>query len=193
MRTNSLHLLCALFTLSCTGSSGAFERALLRQPQDTANRPVTFDPLLGSWTIDVTYFPGTDSSFTHPGEWHFASVLEGRAVQDVWRVTAPDENGQPGLRGYGTTVRTWDPEIQAWRSTWIGVLNATVTTFIGRAVGSEIRLEPERMEPGEMYRWVFFEIATDSFRWRAESSSDSGATWRVEQAMRARRSRATTQ
>jgi hypothetical protein len=178
----------AMSLVGCGSGRGSFMSALTKPAPAAATLPSTFDPLLGSWSLAVTYAPGTDSAVTWPGEWHFARVLEGRAIQDVWRVVATDSAGMARLRGYGTTLRTWDPAIEAWRSTWIGVLNATVTPFIGRTVNGEILLEPAQQDSAQLYRWVFFDIRARTFRWRAELSEDKGKTWRVEQEMYAKRS-----
>ena len=41
--------------------------------------------LVGSWQLDVLHYKGEDvSSQNLQGEAHFAWVLEGRAIQDLW-------------------------------------------------------------------------------------------------------------
>src|SRR4051812_8763384 len=45
-----------------------------------------------------------------PAEAHFAWVLEGRAVQDVWIMPRRGQRSGPRpLDTYGTTLRLWDP------------------------------------------------------------------------------------
>jgi hypothetical protein len=177
--------LMALF--ACRATSDSFREAVAGVLDGApAGLPPTFDPLLGSWVLSVTYAPGTDSARTWPGQWDFEKVLGGRAIQDVWRV---DDRGAIGssLKGYGTTIRVYDPELLAWRSTWIDVLQPTVTRFLGRAVNGEIELTPLDVDPGEQFRWVFYDLTDSTFRWRAESSPDSGRTWLIAQEIRARR------
>ncbi len=79
---------------------------------------------------------------TRHGEWQFGWILEGRAIQDVWMVPAPEAHrrGEPWT-GYGTTIRVYDPHLGAWRVTWNGVLTGTVMHFIARQQGGEIVLE----------------------------------------------------
>jgi hypothetical protein len=166
-----------------------FTRGLVAPRADSAGATLLrpFGRLVGTWDLDVTYYPEAGEPETLPGEWHFAWVLEGRAVQDVWRVWTPAGDARGPWLGLGTTVRVFDADLGAWRSTWISALTSSVTPFIGREVDGELRLEPEVVGGPERYRWVFFEVRDDTFRWRAESSTDGGVTWRIEQAMWATR------
>jgi hypothetical protein len=103
-------------------------------------------------------------------------------VQDVW--TSID--GKSGEEiPWGTTIRFYDPKIDAWRSTWVSPRQGAVKTFIGRKVGEKVVLE-RRNEDGHSVRWVFSEISQDSFRWHSEESLD-GESWAVREAMRVRR------
>ena len=78
--------------------------------------------LVGSWDLDVGVYWGNDvSSHGLKGEAHFGWALEGRAIQDVWIMPKlADRTGPPNkqLNMYGTTLRVWDPTIQAWQITW---------------------------------------------------------------------------
>lgn len=185
MRQGGVLLVAAL--AACRPAADPFMTALAGVPGSAPpGTPATFDPLLGSWDLAVTYAPGTDSARTWPGRWDFHAVLGGRAIQDVWQVS--DTTGTAGaLRGYGTTIRVYDPELRAWRSTWIGVLRPVVTRFIGREMDGGIELSPVDADPGERFRWVFSDLTDSTFRWRAESAPDSGRAWTVQQEIRARR------
>jgi hypothetical protein len=121
------------------------------------------------------------------GEWHFAWVLEGRAVQDVWIVPPRAERPHEiDPYEYGTTLRFYDPRIDAWRSTWIGPVKGLVIPFIARQVSSEIVLEGHNPE-GLPIRWIFSEITPHSFRWRSNVSKDGGQSWQGIQEMGVRR------
>ena len=113
------------------------------------------------------------------GELHFGWVLGGRAVQDIWIVPGRGEPGEggPPLAFHGSTIRFYDPAIDAWRSTWIEPVNGRVRRFIGRPAGDDILLLSDEDEP--QLRWRFTDITPDSFRWRAEISHDGGATWEL--------------
>jgi len=94
--------------------------------------------------------------------------------------------GTESLYEYGATLRFFDPDIQAWRSTWIGPMNHVVRPFIARQVEDEIILEGS-FTPDNQTRWIFSQITLTSFRWRNIVSSDNGATWITVQEMTAQR------
>ncbi len=142
-----------------------------------------FGRLVGSWDLDVAYHHEDGRIEHRQGEWHFAWILEGRAIQDVWRVPGTGAGDPP--RGYGTTIRAWDPELEAWRVTWVSGLGGGTTSFIASAIGGEIVMESQGED--ETFRWIFSNITDDSFHWRALGSPDGGRTWVVAQEMDARR------
>ena len=78
--------------------------------------------LCGSWDLVVLRYRGVDVSTQRlTGEMHAGRVLEGRAVQDVWIMPARDDRtstSDPTMNMYGTTLRSWDASIQAWRIAW---------------------------------------------------------------------------
>jgi hypothetical protein len=152
---------------------------------DHADQLRLFGRFVGAWDVE---WLGTDPDgrpATMIGELHFGWVLGGRAVQDVWRVPAC-LSAPAGLRPfYGTTLRCYDPAIEAWRSTWIDPLNGRVRRFIGRPDGDGIILDGLDDEPPE--RWCFRDITPDSFRWTGEVSQDRRQTWVLEEQMIIRR------
>jgi hypothetical protein len=141
------------------------------------------DRLVGSWDLDVAYYHDDGRVEHRPGEWHFAWILDGRTVQDVWRVPATEPRAAP--RGYGTTIRAWDPDLGAWRGTWVSELSEGTTTFIASAVAGEIVMESQGEE--EIFRWIFSDITPESFRWRAVRTADRGRSWQIVQERDARR------
>ena len=107
----------------------------------------------------------------------------GTAVQDVW-IGYPEGSEKMGL--YGTTVRFYDSEIDAWRSTWLSPLKRYVQTFIARKIDNEIVLEEKNFKDYPT-KWIFSEITKKSFRWHAEESHDSGKTWKLTEEMQIQR------
>ena len=155
-----------------------------------AGKLALYGRFIGSWQLDVTYYPGGGTPLRAEGEWHFAWALDGRAVQDVWIFPARHlrQGGQPAepWHMYGTTVRWYDPTIDAWRITWFDPSRPFELRQIGRAVGPDIvQLGEDRN--GLYDRWRFVEIGADSFRWLADRSWDRGANWTLLMEMQARR------
>lgn len=148
--------------------------------------------LIGSWELDVCHYKAVNvSALGIKGEVHFGWVLEGRAVQDVWtmprraeRTTGMDKANNM----YGTTLRVWDPAIQAWRITWINPVTGHREEQIGRRSGKDIVQVGARPD-GTPTRWMFTEITPDSFHWAGESLLPDGKTWKLEGEFRAKRMR----
>lgn len=81
-----------------------FIKALVSAEKNT-ELPETFNyfgKLIGSWKID---YVESSHSAAIQGEWYFAWVLEGMAVQDV--IILPDYE-------YGTSLRIFNPNTHAW-------------------------------------------------------------------------------
>ena len=145
--------------------------------------------LVGSWTLDVRRYAGADTPGLR-GELHAAWVLEGRAIQDVWVVPprGAQRQGDAAANGnvYGTTLRVYDPRIDAWQIQWTDPVTQSYLSMIGRREGSDI-VQLGKSPDGNMIRWSFCEITQESFRWRGEVSVDNGATWRLDVEFLARR------
>jgi hypothetical protein len=155
--------------------------------QELAGELELFGQFVGSWDVSVTNYNRDGSARPIPAEWHFAWALGGHAIQDVWIAPSREARARDGSDGeWGTTIRFFDREIDAWRSTWLGPRHHVVMPFVARRVGDEIVLEGS-FEAGVTTRWIFSEITSHSFSWRSVESSDCGETWRLNQDMKARR------
>src|SRR5439155_12465010 len=89
-------------------------------------------------------------------------------------------DGDP-LIGYGTTLRFYDPKIDAWRIVWASASYHNFTLFTARRRGGEIVMDGEGVQPA--VRWVFSDVTPQSFRWRALASKDGWNTSEVQQEM----------
>ena len=147
-----------------------------------------YGQFVGEWELEWTGYQNGAPALTERGEWIFAWILEGRAVQDVWIIPERARRGEPGVPEgeYGTTIRIYDPQDDVWKITWSGPLNGARRTFLGRKEGDEIVQEGER-ESGEALRWIFSDITATSFRWQSFVSPDDGVTWERAEEMRVRR------
>jgi hypothetical protein len=166
---------------------------LLAAPARSSEIPESADAygwLVGSWELDVLRYWAVDLSAKGlKGEAHFGWALEGRAIQDVWimpRVRERRPNLDPHMNMYGTTLRVWDPSIQAWQITWTNPAGDHHERQIGRRVGNDIVQIGARAN-GTPTRWIFSEITGDSFHWTGESLTADGKTWMLEGEFRAKR------
>jgi hypothetical protein len=144
-----------------------------------------FGQIVGAWDLEWHGRDHAGAPIVVRGALHVGWILGGRAIQDVWRVPL-DPNDARRMRAFhGTTIRFYDPRVDAWRSTWLDPLNGRVRRFLGRSVGGIIVLEGLGEDPQE--RWTFRDVTLDSFRWRGEQSTDGRRTWAIEDEMYARR------
>ncbi len=148
-----------------------------------------FGQLVGSWDIEARYFtPDGMVTQERRGEWHFGWALDGRAIQDVIISPPRAEQRQTGapFHEYGTTVRFYDPRLDAWQVTFVAPIFGGIVNLIARPASDGIVLEG-RAPDGKRYRWTFSEITADAFRWRGYWSVDEGQTWVLDEEMHARR------
>ena len=147
--------------------------------------------LVGTWEMDVTTIAEDGATHQGQGEIHAGWVLQGRAIQDVWMIPRlrdrkPGIEQLPGAGNwYGTTLRIYDPRIDAWRILWSDPATNFFTQQLGRADGPRIVQTGADPRGGTM-RWVFSEIEPNSFHWTAERAPVEGR-WRREVDIRARR------
>lgn len=151
-----------------------------------------YGQFVGDWTTETTEFLPDGAKRMSQWDARFQWVLEGRAIQDIW-ITPPRSEGsvawhEEGNR-YSTTLRVYDPKIDAWNIIWINPPNALIIRQLARKVGDEIVQLADLDPSGAVSRWVFRDITRDSFRWCNERSSSNGHEWKLVQEMQARRVR----
>src|SRR5262245_21940212 len=90
-------------------------QTILRVPARSPEIPESADAygwLVGSWELDVLRYAGMDVSDRGlKAEAHFAWVLEGRAVQDLWIMPRRCDRSPTlgkSMNMYGTTLRVWN-------------------------------------------------------------------------------------
>jgi hypothetical protein len=123
--------------------------------------------LPGSWETDGVIHRPDGGRVEKRGEIHAGWILGGRAIQDVWALADSF---------YGTTLRIYDPQQNAWHIHWHDTLKQYYPRQIGRAEGPDI-VQLGRSDAGGLMRWRFTEIRPDSFHWIADVSSGEGANW----------------
>lgn len=85
-------------------------------------------------------------------------------IQEVW--ISPPQNARENVstkrNTYGTTLRVYDPKIDAWHILWINPITQTYNTMIGRKIGDEI-IQEYHDDDGTLNQWIFTEITPKSF------------------------------
>lgn len=158
-------------------TSGFINALISPAPADRAEKMKLYGWLIGDWVFDAVVHKDDSATHVGKGEIHFVWALGGRAIIDVWIL--------PGLF-YGSTLRVYDPAIDAWHIHWSDPLKQFYTRQIGRAQGADI-VQIGDMGNGVYLRWRFSEIASGFFRWTGERSLDSGTTWHLQADFKARR------
>ena len=135
---------------------------------DRAAKMVLYGRFVGSWEMKSVVHDEKGGRQQGPdGEIHFEWSLQGRAIIDVWIL--------PGVF-YGTTLRVYDPEIDAWHILWSDPLKQFYARQLGRAEGDDI-VQVGDDGKGTPLRWRFTNITPRSFHWTGERSPDGGASW----------------
>lgn len=146
--------------------------------------------LIGSWELTVHCYWGIDVAARGiKGEAHFGWILEGRAMQDVWIMPPRSQRTakmDKTMNMYGTTLRVWDPSIEAWRITWFNPAGDHYEEQIGRLIGNDV-VQIGTRHDGTPTRWMFTEITPNAFHWLGEALEADGKTWRLEGEFRAAR------
>jgi len=168
-------------------------QALLISEQRSLEIPESADVygwLCGSWDLAVIRYRAIDVSARGlTGEVHASRVLEGRAVQDVWIMPRSEHRKaetDPAMNMYGTTLRSWDPNIKAWRIAWTNPVSGHREEQVGNWNGRDIVQNGTRAD-GTKTRWTFTEIENDSFHWRGEALYPNATTWTLEGEFHAKR------
>jgi hypothetical protein len=152
---------------------------------DRAEKMKLYAWLVGRWEMDVVAHE--ESGATHPGrgEIYAGWVLQGRAIQDVWMIP-PLADRRPDIaplpvagNWYGTTLRIYDPQLDAWRILWNDPATGFHSEQVGRARGKDI-VQEGTLANGAVLRWIFTDITANSFHWSGELSLDGGRTWRMQ-------------
>jgi hypothetical protein len=150
---------------------------------DRAEKLQLYGQFIGDWDSRIVAYAPDGTRHESSGEIHFGWILQGRAIQDVWMIPRLEERPVAArfpIAGnwYGTTLRIYDPTIDAWRIYWLDPATNAFRHQIGRPRGDDI-VQEGKGENGALSRWSFTEIRPDSFHWLGEASADGGTNWRL--------------
>lgn len=143
---------------------------------ELGDRARDLDWLVGGWSAVVRDYEDDGSVVENTGEWWFAWVLEGRALQDVWisPERAKRNEGISAPNRYGSTIRYLDPQGDGWRIVWVNPVTKIENELRGERVGDRFVLEGSA--DSVSIRWSFTNIKDDSFTWIGESREE-GKDW----------------
>ncbi|MGH7118018.1 MAG: hypothetical protein ACREFP_03325 [Acetobacteraceae bacterium] len=133
--------------------------------------------LIGTWEMNAVMHTPDGATHEREGEIAFVWALAGRAILDVW--TLPDFF-------HGTTLRVYDPAIDAWHIVWSDPLRQFYNRQIGRRAGRDI-VQIGKSDDGADTSWRFTDITPNSFRWTAERSINRQASWHLQAEFQCRR------
>src|SRR5215510_3366181 len=142
-------------------SASPFARALLAPgpAPDRADKLALYGWLVGYWVFDVVAFDERGGRQESRGEIYAGWVLEGRAIQDVWMIPPRTERhrrpeSEFAVTGawYGTTLRVYDPSLDAWHIHWIDPATQFQARMIGRARDTSI-VQEGALPSGALLRW----------------------------------------
>lgn len=137
-----------------------------------------FGQLQGRWHCTSQTLQAEGEWRDDPGhaEWTFHYILDGYAIQDVWRPSA--ESGSP----VGTNLRTYDTENDTWHMVWTTTSNARFDYFSANYHDGEIAMSGERRAtaayPAHLALITFHNISEQHFDWKYESAAVNTTDWR---------------
>ena len=121
---------------------------------DRAEKLQLYGRFIGDWDARVITHAADGARHEASGEIHFGWILQGRGIQDVWMTPrlAERANASPlpvAGNWYGTTLRIYDPNLDAWRIYWIDPATNSFRQQIGRPCGNDI-VQEGKTEQGEL-------------------------------------------
>jgi hypothetical protein len=141
-----------------------------------------FGWMIGSWEMKAVLYNAAGGEHRTKGELHASWVLEGRAVQDwfIFPRRIDRSNGSPGRDDrYGTTIKTFDRKLKAWRVYWTNPADdETSAELIARREGQGIMMEG-KLRYGTRIRWRYFTITPTSFHYTVEKLEADGESWQL--------------
>src|SRR5207245_4474235 len=122
-----------------------------------------FGQFVGDWEMDARYPQPDGTEIRAKGEIHFGWILNGRCVQDVWM--SRDQRTGRAIPS-GTTVRYYDPKIDAWHSIWISPKQGIMQSFVAKKEREE-SVQKGGTKAGYPEQWIIPQTTHASFPWHA--------------------------
>ena len=133
--------------------------------------------LVENWDVRWEYQPPGENKTSGDAEWHFAYILGGYGIQDVWISPARILPLDPLQERYiGTNIRVFNPQENKWLIRWTNNRFKHFAEYEAFAEGDQIVMIPVG-DASHSERIYFFDIEERSFKWRQEISKDGGESW----------------
>ena len=148
---------------------------------DAPEAIMEYGQLVGNWlcTSSGPQPDGTWKQAEGVNTWTWYYVLDGHAIQDVWK-PSPNADGKVNM---GTNLRTYDSETGIWNVIWTISSSARIEPFISSYRNDALHITTEREAsaafPAHMMHITFYNISESHFDWKYESSPmTDGQNWR---------------
>ena len=105
---------------------------------DRAEALGLYGRFVGDWDANIVTYTPDGVRHRGQGEIYFDWILGGRAIQDVWMIPQQKDRvphaAEMPVAGnwYGTTIRAYDPTLDAWRIYWVDPATNSYRQQIGR-------------------------------------------------------------
>ena len=130
-----------------------------------------FGRYVGDWHIEDESL-ARDGSGWGPGKgarWEFKCIGDGTAVQDFW---------MPNGGGYGTNLRTYNPDTGLWEIVWAAqALNGLMHISAEQADDGSIVMDILKPVQDPPRRIIFFPPDEGGWSWAQQWSFDGGESW----------------
>lgn len=130
-----------------------------------------FGRYIGDWKIDDEQL-ARDGSGWGPGKgarWVFTCIGDGTSVQDYW---------MPNAGGFGTNLRTYNPDTESWEIVWATSSQNGLTHISAKQNDDgNIVMDILSPKPNPPRRITFLVPHDNGWNWVMESSFDGGETW----------------
>ena len=129
-----------------------------------------FDFWVGEWELS---WPGGKPGDVGHGTNSIKRILEGCVIQENF-------SGGGSMHLRGTSVSTFDVNINRWKQTWVDNEGGYLD-FVGDFNNGQMILQRESVQNAKkiLQRMVWKNISANELDWSWESSADGGKTWQV--------------
>ncbi|MEM1437811.1 MAG: hypothetical protein AAF545_03275 [Pseudomonadota bacterium] len=130
-----------------------------------------FGRYVGDWKIVDESFARDGSGWTEGkgARWIFKCIGDGTAIQDFW---------MPNGGGWGTNLRTYNPDTKTWEIVWAASGQKGLQHITAKqADDGRIVMDIVKPVPNPPRRIVFYPPDEDGWTWAQQWTLDGGESW----------------